>query len=774
MTGIIVDPTMNIDTTAPSIAAEIRARLGRIIGNMYDTGSDDADDPDANLLTMLTQHIDNSVKPGAPQNLWFTNDKPNNYVPDQFAGSGFFHHFNAHKPGNNYDWSNAGGQPSPVIGDGIIYIGDDWINSGLTRAWPAKTGVAQVTFDRMIIHELTHAITDPTNSAFDDTIGGIRYNYNEEIAAFVENVIYRPYAKHYGLADANIVSLGHDYTTILGGSAGDRYMYDGTGDLVTTDMAVSAVDGDVTFYAFQMSTGISIEKTYSHAGAIVNANTSNAYSRYITIEINAYDGVITESASGYDLNSFISNRVTPDAAYKNPQTALNSIHDLVDLIDTTLSSTDDKTDQFLFYAGIGEFFEQFTPYQTRLVALGADRFIDTKSGVQIDVSGPTALGSKLTPAVIAINDSMDIFEYGTQSFSTPQYQGALILGAAGIPTSPGRAGLNTQGARDDIVGSHGDDVIIAGNTEGRYGANLLAGGEGHDVIRAGTSIDKVKGGDGNDILIAAAQTYVDDGGNPKGMELDGGSGYDTVSYLESSTGIILNVIGNDTNTIVDGRTDLLTSIEMVIGTDHNDVMSARSGMTMIGGKGSDSIHLQSGAIAIGGADGDAFDMDVNPLEDSKYLIIGFDDDDVLSLNGAQHFGSQAVITGSGANQVVNYHSGTGANPFATSTDAPWEGSFWSESFYFGYDALNAYGGNAADINVDDFAMIQIRHSIDGQLTSTTDIFITGFKPGEGGLNFNSAIYGSSGYQIQDPVESGSIMPYSPTSVGLSFTQDVFF
>lgn len=779
MTELLIDTSMNIDATNPDIASQMRMRLQRVIDNIFHKEDDDGDD---DILSAFSYNLTNVVGQIDARNIWITNDKPLDATAGQFDGSKLLHPSNA----GRWKWTDltglggeSGSEPRQYEkGDAVLYIGDRWVNSTLTSAWPSATGSAAVSFDRMIVHELAHAMTDPTNIAFRDNTIGI--NYSEEIAAFVENVFYRPYAAHYGLADANVRSMGHTQASVLGGSTGDRYMYDG-GDLITTDIQVSTASGDVTFFAFDFSSGISIEKTYAHSGKTISVNATTTYSRYITIEVSNYDGVVSDDGSSYRLLPFIREKVAPDAAFNDPQWAFDRIHSNLALLDTTFTSADQKQEDFLTMLGLGELSGAFQPDQQRFLALGADRHLDTITSnyggvvttTLIDVAGPTRLGTTGSPGIIVIDDRNDTFDFGNQTQSYPQYNGAVILGAGGIAAKVGDGPLDTSSSRDNIAGSQGDDVIIAGNRNGLIGNNQINGNEGHDILVAGTSMDIIRGGDGNDLLLAAINTYKPSDGSKPGMTLNGGVGFDTVSYLGANP-IILNSIGDDVSAIVDGRTDTLLSIELVVGTDGNDIMTAAPGMTVIGGKGSDSIHLKSGAIAIGGADGDTFDMDVNPFEDSSYLIIGFDQDDILTLNGTRHFGSQTVITGSGMNQVVSYRSGTGANPFATSTDTPWEGSFWSESFYFGYDALNAYGGNAADIDVDDFAMIQIRHSMDGQLTSTTDIFITGFKPGEGGLNFNSAIYGSGGYQIQDPVEAGSVMPYSPTSVGLFFTQDVFF
>lgn len=109
---------------------------------------------------------------------------------------------------------------------------------------------------------------------------------------------------------------------------------------------------------------------------------------------------------------------------------------------------------------------------------------------------------------------------------------ALVLTVPLLPTSAsaltqprscnGRT-VTTASAAADIIGTAGNDVILATGTTGQ---TIRAGG-GNDVICASVGPDRVFAGDGNDIVIAGNGNDIVDAGFGRD-NVDGGVGFDSI------------------------------------------------------------------------------------------------------------------------------------------------------------------------------------------------------------------------------------------------------
>jgi Ca2+-binding RTX toxin-like protein len=101
----------------------------------------------------------------------------------------------------------------------------------------------------------------------------------------------------------------------------------------------------------------------------------------------------------------------------------------------------------------------------------------------------------------------------------------FIDGGAGSDKLYGDAD-DSQAGNDIILGGDGDDEIY-----GRAGNDNLSGGAGADSLYAGTGDDEIIGDANNDFLAGEA-------GNDK---ISGNEGVDTVSYSNSSGGVVVNI-----------------------------------------------------------------------------------------------------------------------------------------------------------------------------------------------------------------------------------------
>lgn len=114
--------------------------------------------------------------------------------------------------------------------------------------------------------------------------------------------------------------------------------------------------------------------------------------------------------------------------------------------------------------------------------------------------------------------------------------------------------------------------------------------------------DTLEGGDGNDILSGDVGADV----------LRGGNGVDWAYYNTSSAGVTVN-LATGTGSGGDAQGDTLSSIERVLGSDHNDTITGDSGAnylrggagadTVNGGNGNDFVQGDAGADVLNGGSG---------------------------------------------------------------------------------------------------------------------------------------------------------------------------
>jgi len=123
--------------------------------------------------------------------------------------------------------------------------------------------------------------------------------------------------------------------------------------------------------------------------------------------------------------------------------------------------------------------------------------------------------------------------------------------------------------------------------EGLLGTNTndtLSGNETHNWLSGGAGSDLLAGGFGNDTLIGGA-------GNDT---LNGGAGLDWISFEGLAAGVNVNL---QTGVVTGDGTDVVSSIEGVIGTGFAD--------TIVGGAGNDTIEGGAGSDSLAGGAGSA-------------------------------------------------------------------------------------------------------------------------------------------------------------------------
>ena len=238
------------------------------------------------------------------------------------------------------------------------------------------------------------------------------------------------------------------------------------------------------------------------------------------------------------------------------------------------------------------------------------------------------------------------------SIALPAY-----VSAAEVPTCFGRRATLVGTNRDplksvELNGTKGNDVIVglrgADTINGRGGDDLICSGGGSDYIKAGAGNDKVKGGKvadtiyggrGRDRLWGDEHSDSLDGGpgndrlfGGRGFEdlmgglgddlMDGGVDYDRAQFWNSSEGIEANL---DAGTATGQGQDQLVSVEGLVGSHHDDVLTGNDfSNDLQGGEGDDVIY-GLGSEADGG-------FDILRTAGGSNLLDGGDGPDFASYN----------------------------------------------------------------------------------------------------------------------------------------------
>ncbi len=181
----------------------------------------------------------------------------------------------------------------------------------------------------------------------------------------------------------------------------------------------------------------------------------------------------------------------------------------------------------------------------------------------------------------------------------------------------GLGGTDRATGFESILGGAGNDSI---NADGYTAPLTLQGNTGNDSLMGGSGNDMLLGGSGNDTLAGGS-------GNDS---LDGGDGTD--SFVAGRTAALSLAVLNGVLTGNDGNnsTDILASIEVILGGGFNDSIDAEglgTNLTLQGNSGDDSLAGTSGNDSLDGGDG----SDTLAGHAGVDLLTGGDGADLFSL-----------------------------------------------------------------------------------------------------------------------------------------------
>jgi Ca2+-binding RTX toxin-like protein len=201
--------------------------------------------------------------------------------------------------------------------------------------------------------------------------------------------------------------------------------------------------------------------------------------------------------------------------------------------------------------------------------------------------------------------------------------GDLLSGHTGRVEDQAGASIDFVGAEDfTIFTGSGNDDITSGE-----GSDVLNGGAGEDALNGAGGSDTLIGGAGMDSLFGGAG---DD-------SMNGGADSDIAFYADAGAGVTVNLAVTGAQNTGGAGVDRLVSIESVIGSDFDDVLSGGAGAnTLFGGGGDDRL--------LGGG-GDDFMIGGIGVDTLNYASAGSGISIDLSLQGmAQNTGGAGIDT----------------------------------------------------------------------------------------------------------------------------------
>ncbi|MGF7151060.1 Ca2+-binding RTX toxin-like protein [Sphingomonas zeicaulis] len=175
----------------------------------------------------------------------------------------------------------------------------------------------------------------------------------------------------------------------------------------------------------------------------------------------------------------------------------------------------------------------------------------------------------------------------------------ILNGGLGNDVLDGGAGIDTATYADAAVGVKVSLLITGAQTTG-VGADRLIGIENltgsafDDVLTGDNRANTLTGGAGNDLLNGGLGNDV----------LNGGAGIDTASYEGARDRVIVDLLQTGAQNTASSGLDTLISIENVIGTAFDDVITGNSQANLLsGGLGNDHLDGGSGADTLNGGNG---------------------------------------------------------------------------------------------------------------------------------------------------------------------------
>ncbi|WP_366855650.1 tail fiber protein [Brevundimonas sp.] len=174
----------------------------------------------------------------------------------------------------------------------------------------------------------------------------------------------------------------------------------------------------------------------------------------------------------------------------------------------------------------------------------------------------------------------------------------VLTGGAGGDELNGGTGTDTASYATSASGVTvrlDNGQASGGDAEGDTFSSIehLVGSDHADSLRGNIGVNRLSGGAGDDVLVGRGGADV----------LNGGTGADTASYVGSAAGVTVQL---DSGLATGGEAegDVLSSIENLTGSDHNDSLRGNGvANRLAGGDGDDVLNGRGGADILSGGSG---------------------------------------------------------------------------------------------------------------------------------------------------------------------------
>ncbi len=381
------------------------------------------------------------------------------------------------------------------------------------------------------------------------------------------------FEKVLGGADADVIT-GDDGANTLAGGGGNDTLIGGLGD------DVFAVGDDLGDDSFVGGDGIDTAD-FSNAGETVNADLGAGTITTASFGTDRLDGV--ERVIGGRADDTLFGGAGNDTLEGGSGADILSGGAGDDIL---IGGADDDT--LTGGAGIdgiggGDGFDTLDySAETGTLTINLSSGIASGDGIDADVIAEIerVLGGSGADGVTG-SENDDVIETGAGDDVVAAGAGQdTILGGAGVDFLNGNGGddfLDGGTENDLLFGGAGGDTLLGGD-----GNDSLTGDGGADTLDGGVGADALKGGDGDDLFIER-----DGSGNDN---YDGEDGNDTIDYTVVTSQITVNLTTSSASGAGIG-TNILTSIETVLGGTANDAITGSSGAdTLSGGEGDDTLR----------------------------------------------------------------------------------------------------------------------------------------------------------------------------------------
>ena len=466
------------------------------------------------------------------------------------------------------------------------------------------------------------AIENVTGSAYDDVLVG-----NAAVNVLV------------GGAGSDTLDGGAGADTLTGGAGNDVYLVDNVSDMVTENAGEGTDEVRTSLASYTLAANM---EKLTYIGAANFTGTGNTAANIVTG--GAGDDTLIGGAGadtliggdGFDTASYTSSAA---AVIINLATGIASggdaAGDVLLGIESILGSS--YADTFVgdvnantFNGGNGTDTISYAASASAVsvnlttgTAAGGDAEGDVLSAIEMVVGSAygDTLASSTASTTLSGGAGDDVYVVGNASVVVVESTGggsdevqtsltSLTLNSASIEklTYTGTANFTGIGQTNDniITGGVGSDTLIGG-----AGADTLVGGAGVDTASYSTassavSINLLTGVhtgdaagdvfDGIEVILGSsyADTFV---GTAGANTFDGGSGIDTISYAASTAAVNVSLVtGKGSGGDAEG--DVLSAIEMVVGSAYGDTLASSTASTTLSGGAGDDVYVVGNASVV--------------------------------------------------------------------------------------------------------------------------------------------------------------------------------